>query len=253
MPQRSQQINQLRKRTWRGLGSVFFTVTTVVLSPLLVVQGITARRSVPRLPEPPGAREGTTGAGPPLKLLILGDSAAAGVGASHQDLGLLGQVIVRLKKNFTVTWKLQARNGNTTSTILGLLEAEEPQSFDVVVTSLGVNDVTSLVGTRQWRHQQSRLRAVLNQKFRVQTLIVSGLPPLHAFPALPQPLRWCLGTRATQFNHDLEHDIARDRNAIFLNLRFAVDPSLMATDGFHPGPGIYAEWAARIAALIAEP
>ena len=223
---------------------------TLALSPLLLVQGIATRRSVPKLPEPPGPREGETGDGPPLRLLILGDSAAAGVGAIHQDQALLGQVITRLSGSFRVQWVLEAKNGNKTSTMLNWLEAQPPRQFDVAVTSLGVNDVTSMVGARKWRRQQAELRRLLKQKFGVRKLIISGLPPMHGFPALPQPLRWCLGARATQFNYDLESDAAAEDGVFFVDLRFTADTSLMATDGFHPGPEVYAEWGSRVAAVV---
>ncbi|MDH3952646.1 MAG: SGNH/GDSL hydrolase family protein, partial [Gammaproteobacteria bacterium] len=61
-----------------------------------MAQGIWTNLRVPTLPEPPGAREGSAGKGPPLKLLVVGDSAAAGVGVSRQDEALLGQVVSRL-------------------------------------------------------------------------------------------------------------------------------------------------------------
>ncbi|MGB5256221.1 MAG: SGNH/GDSL hydrolase family protein [Woeseiaceae bacterium] len=223
-----------------------------MLSPLLLVQGLATRRATPRLPEPSGERDGTKGDGPPLRVLIIGDSAAAGVGASHQDEALLGQIVSRLADEFEVTWSLRARTGNKTATVLELLDSQPAQRFDVAVTSLGVNDVTGLVGRGRWRRQQAELRATLKAKFGVDTLLVSGLPPLHGFPALPQPLRWILGARATQLNRDLERDIASDDSATFLDLRFTADTTLMASDGFHPGPGVYARWAERVAALVRE-
>lgn len=221
-----------------------------MLSPLLLLQGMATRRLTPKLAEPPGERDGTRGEGAPLRLLILGDSAAAGVGASHQDEALLGQVVSRLASEFKVTWRLRARTGNTTARTLQLLDAEPPQRFDVAITSLGVNDVTGLVSRNRWRRQQAELRAILKEKFGVDSLLISGLPPLHGFPALPQPLRWILGSRATQFNRDLEIDVDLDEVASFLDLRFTADTTLMASDGFHPGPRIYAEWGARVAALV---
>ena len=235
-----------------GFESGFHLLASLALSPILIAQGLVTRRRVPKLPEPPGNREGVIGDGSPLRLLILGDSAAAGVGAPHQDQALLGQIVLRLADKFRVTWRLQARNGNTTATILELLKAQPAQSYDVAVTSLGVNDVTSLVGRNHWRRQQAELRTILKQKFGIGLVIVSGLPPLHGFPALPQPLRWCLGTRATQFDRYLEADVVADGIATFLDLRFTSDTSLMASDGFHPGPGIYSEWAGRVVALIAK-
>ena len=188
-----------------------------------------------------------------MRLLILGDSAAAGVGATHQDQALLGQVVSRLVSQYRVSWALRAKTGNTTASILQWLDAQPAQPFDVAVTSLGVNDVTGMVRLSKWRRQQFELRETLKSKFKVKTLLVSGLPPLHGFPALPQPLRWVLGARATRFNDDLRQDIAADGAATFLDLRFTVDTTLIASDGFHPGPGIYAEWGARVAAKVSEP
>lgn len=245
--------NGKRAGYWRRFEPGLVVLTGTVLAPVLFAQGLMTRRTVPKLPEPPGARDGTAGNGPALRLLVLGDSAAAGVGASHQDEALLGQVVSRLVNDFRVTWALRAKTGNTTASILQWLDTQPAEHFDVAVVSLGVNDVTGLVGRDRWRSQQAELRSVLRDKFGIHTLLVSGLPPLHGFPALPQPLRWVIGARATQFNDDLRRDIAGAEAARFLDLRFTADTTLMASDGFHPGPGVYAQWAERVAALIPRP
>ncbi|MCC6374061.1 MAG: SGNH/GDSL hydrolase family protein, partial [Moraxellaceae bacterium] len=78
----------------------------VALAPLLLTQGMYVRRVTPKLPEPQGARVGVTGTGKPLRLLIVGDSAAAGVGAAHQNDALLGQLVAALATEFEVSWCL---------------------------------------------------------------------------------------------------------------------------------------------------
>ena len=62
---------------------MLYEIRTALLAPLIVPQGLWVRATIPLLQEPPGERQGTSGDGPPLRLLILGDSAAAGVGTSH--------------------------------------------------------------------------------------------------------------------------------------------------------------------------
>ena len=224
----------------------------MALAPILVAQGVWVRSTVPVLPEPPGDRQGEAGNGEVLRLLIAGDSAAAGVGAAHQREALLGQTVSRLELRFRVTWDLQAQSGDTTQDTLDRLEALEPRRYDVAVTSLGVNDAISMTTRRDWRRRQARLRELLRDKFGVSIVIVSGLPPMHAFPALPQPLRWHLGSRATEFDRDLRAEIATDGRAEFIDLRFEADISLAASDGFHPGPGVYSLWADRVATIILE-
>ena len=60
-------------------------LAAIGLAPLLILQGLYVRRVTPKLPEPLGKRSGVHGTGPRLRLLILGDSAAAGVGVSTQS------------------------------------------------------------------------------------------------------------------------------------------------------------------------
>jgi lysophospholipase L1-like esterase len=220
-----------------------FTITTIALAPLLWLQGTRTRRRTPRLPEPDGARSGIVGTGPDLRLLIVGDSAAAGVGAAHQDEALLGQLLALLRPHYRVQWRLLAETGTRTDDWLGRLAVLPGERWDVVLTSLGVNDVTALVPLDRWLRQQARLRRLLRERFGVSRLLISGLPPLHGFPALPQPLRWHLGGRATQFDRALRRALAAEPDCHYLDLRFAEDLSLMAADGFHPGPGVYREWA----------
>jgi hypothetical protein len=42
---------------------------------------------------------------------------------------------------------------------------------------------------------------------------LSGLPPMHRFPALPQPLRWYIGSRARDFDRALAADPVSDSAA----------------------------------------
>ena len=59
-------------------------LATAVLFPILIPQGLYVSITVPRLPEPTGERVGEVGHGSPLRLLIVGDSSAAGVGVATQ-------------------------------------------------------------------------------------------------------------------------------------------------------------------------
>lgn len=227
-----------------------YLLRTIALAPVIVPQGIWTNLRVPTLPEPPGARQGSAGDGPPLRILIVGDSAAAGVGVSRQEDALLGQVVSRLAGRFRVEFDLQAKTGFTTADILRRLEDMPAGNYDVALTSLGVNDVLALSGRSKWLARQKRLRDLLREKFGVRLLVISGLPPLHSFPALPQPLRWHLGGRATRFNEELAAAVAGEADVRLVNLRFEADAGMMASDGFHPGAPIYAEWAERAVSTV---
>ena len=119
------------------------------LAPILAAQAIGVRRRARFLPEPPGPRQGTAGDGPRLRLLMIGDSSAAGVGAATQETALAGRLVADLSRDHRVEWRLLATTGATTrDTLLRLSTTPLPQC-DVVVSALGVNDTTRARSARR--------------------------------------------------------------------------------------------------------
>ncbi len=239
----------------RYVASLAGGAAAAALGPVLLAQGMYVRKTGPKLPEPPGARESAVGEGSPLRLLILGDSAAAGVGAASQSEALSGQVASRLGSTFRVSWRLLAGTGYTTRAILRLLEEEPPAPFDVVLASLGVNDVTSGRALGTWLHDLSRLASLLRETFSVRHILLSGLPPVGKFPSLPQPLRWWLGRRAERFDEALERWAVAQPGCDYMGIRPGGEVQVagvhqMASDGFHPGPEVYALWGEAASRLI---
>lgn len=226
-------------------------LATFGLGPVLFWQGRCVRqRLTPQLPEPAGLRQGVVGSGLPLRLLIAGDSAAAGVGASTQDEALSGQLVGALAPHFNISWKLIAKTGHTTPEALASLEQAPAEPFDVAVISLGVNDLTEGCAIPTWLSHQARLVQLLKHKFQTRCILLSGLPPMRAFPALPQPLRWYLGMQATRFNAALSRWALGNGDAEFCPAIFPEDLRLMASDGFHPGAAAYSFWGRHLADRI---
>lgn len=222
-----------------------------MLGPVLLVQGRRVRRETPVLPEPAGPREGVAGEGPLLRLLVLGDSAGAGVGAATQDEALAGRIVSRLAGTHRIVWRVVARTGATSASTIRHLERHEPFATDVVVTSLGVNDVTGDVGVAKFLVLQATLHELLRNKFGARLVLASGLPPMGRFPALPQPLRWYLGERARELDRALADWLAGSDGAQHVPFQGEVDLAHMASDGFHPGPAVYEAWGEAAARRIA--
>ncbi|SDJ54215.1 Lysophospholipase L1 [Ferrimonas sediminum] len=227
-----------------------YLLATTVLWPLLLYQGIQVRRNIVRLPEARGRRRGELGQGRPLRILVLGDSAAAGVGVDQQQRALSGQLMAQLQDQYQLQWRLIARSGLTTAKMLRYMSKRRAEPFDVVVTSLGVNDVTRGVSRRRWLQQQQTLVALLRDKYQCKQVIVSAMPPLGQFPALPQPLRWTLGQHALSLDSSLKHWLAQQSDCNRIEFSQALRSEVMAADGFHPGAPVYQHWADLVAACI---
>ena len=67
-------------------------VAMIPVAPLLLLQGRRLKRNSPRLPDAAAPWHGTIAGPRPLRLLVLGDSTAAGVGAPTQDDALAGNL-----------------------------------------------------------------------------------------------------------------------------------------------------------------
>ena len=215
----------------------------IILMPVLLGQAFFVRGQAGRLPEPIGDKVGVRGQGPKLRLLIVGDSSAAGVGVKDQSDALLGQLCQRLGQRFEVHFRLVAQNGAKTSDALRWLHELPAAQYDVAVCALGINDVTKLTTRSRFQMQQAALMDSLTNDHQAKLILVSDVPPIGQFPLLSNPLRWVLSRQGKRFSRVLRNLIAMKDRAQLLEFDMSLDPSAMADDGFHPGAAAYAHWA----------
>ncbi len=223
---------------------------SLALLPLILPQGLYVKLRAAQMDEAAGPRAGTAGQGRPLRILILGDSSAAGVGVATQSDALTGHLVAALATDFTVSWKLCARIGATTASITELLKTLPVESFDVALTALGVNDVKNGHSLSSYLRNTASLYECLTARFGVQLICVSGMPPVADFPLLPQPLKWALHHRSQLFDAAHRDLIADMKHVAYLQGPTRLDPADMAADGFHPGAAIYREWGRLAADLL---
>ena len=232
---------------------MFLKISTVALIPALLIQGYRVKKNTLRLPEAIGIRYGKVGQGKPLSILILGDSAAAGVGVETQSDALLGAVLDELKQDFEISYQLEAKTGDTTLQVLERTHLLESHDFDVVITSVGVNDVTKLSSPRKWIQQQQEFYKTIEEKFTPKLVLVTGVPPMNLFPALPNPLGWLFGQYSSEMNQKLAQFVKSKSNYQLIQFDLAHFKALnleMAEDGFHPSKEIYQLWASELVKKI---
>ncbi|MGM9483582.1 SGNH/GDSL hydrolase family protein [Roseateles sp. NT4] len=227
-------------------------VAKLLLGPLLLWQGRRVRATALRLPEAAGPRAAS---GSALRLLIVGDSSAAGVGARHQDEALAGRLAQALATRLgqSVGWQVIATSGHRSEEALAAFEAAEVTPADVLITSLGVNDVVDQIAPAQALAALDRIHALATERAGVRLSVHCAAPPMQEFPLLPQPLRWFFGRQAARFNAALMSSVAGQSQRHVLQMPESMQrnaAALMAEDGFHPGPPGYALWAEAIADQI---
>lgn len=218
--------------------------------PVAAAEGLWLRRSALRLPEASGARRGVAGSGPGLHLLALGDSIIAGVGTGTMDRSLPVQFANALAgiRGCAVHWRAEGANGADITDLracIGNLPGD--CEADLILISIGVNDVTGLSSIRHWRNQLEWLADDIRIRWPQAGVVFAGLPPMGHFPLPPQPLRFTLGHRAATLDA-IAHDIIA-KQAGMLHVPTDISPleHEFCEDGFHPSAKSCAFWASVLA------
>ena len=180
----------------------------------------------------------------------LGDSVTAGDGLRGPD----ETVTARLAERLDASWVVRARSGLTSRGIARLLErqvaADDVAAADVVVVSVGVNDLLRLKPLVLWRRD---LSVLLNRVTSLTSgrVVLLGMPPVRAFPRLPRAVAVPLGARAARMDR-VGVDVARRYGVLHLPLPSTLlEPAgAFADDGFHPSAQSHDVLARLIAELL---
>ena len=221
-----------------------------VIFPFLIPQALYVRRTAPRFDAASGPLEGLIGDGKPMRLLAIGDSIVAGVGASTLSKALVGQTARALAASHgsRVSWQALGVSGYDSTKILERLLPKMPcDALDYIIVSVGVNDITGLTSIRRWRLNLSLLLSSLHAHSPNAVVAIAGMPPLHGFPLLPQPLRAVFGMRGRTFDDVAIKVVEEHPNSLHVPLDFEPDPKGFAADGYHPSEESYVEFGQRMA------
>jgi lysophospholipase L1-like esterase len=190
--------------------------------------------------------------GPPIRVTWLGDSTAAGVGASGPPTALSHAVALLGGGAVSITSLAVsgARVADVVHDQLRRLPARDP---DLIFISVGANDAVHLTSRRSFRRLYGELLASLPPQSRVVAL---GVPDMGAVTRFAQPLRAIVGWRGRAIDDDVRHR-AEVAGATYVDIAAATGPSFrrdphryFAVDHFHPSDAGYALWAEAVVAEI---
>lgn len=236
--------------------SLVWTVCMFLL-PVLLIQAFWARRRVLRLPEADQPNQGHFGiegveGGSHFSILGLGDSVIAGVGCQSLDESITARLAECLHemRGLNVKWEASGANGARLEDVLKQIpQLANDLKPDLLVVSVGVNDVTHLTSLLKWQLQVTRLIAELKEKFAAR-IVLLGVPPMNLFTGLPQPLRFTLGIRAAMLDIALKRSGELLDDVSWVSPPLATDDDSLAEDGYHPSAKACKEMARQIETVI---
>ncbi|MGW0038818.1 SGNH/GDSL hydrolase family protein [Gordonia sp. NPDC003376] len=227
-------------------------------TPVALVQGLRARKTVVRLPQAVGDHDviGDDRDGRVTRLVVLGDSLAGGVGVDHHRDTLAGGVARRLaaRVDGPVEWHVYAQTGFTAREAITLIDPEALSAADVVVVSVGANDAKNMVRSQQWRIDLTTLMdAVVDGAADAAQIVLLPVPILDMCPALPGTLAAALGRRAARFDAVADEVAARNGRIRRFDRFIPPGDDLFAADGFHPSESFHGIYAGLIDSVLTTP
>lgn len=189
----------------------------------------------------------TFGSGKPLVYAVLGDSTAVGQGGSYED-GIARASAQHLAENHLVTLQNFAISG---AQVGDVLSHQVPQAIeikpDIVLLSMGANDVTHLTPIERVRSDTAQIISELRRANPGIRVVITGAPAMGTVPRFPEPLRSLAGLRADQMNR-MFIALAETESIVFAPVaretgpQFDKNPGLFAPDKFHPNTAGYITW-----------
>lgn len=223
---------------------------------LLQAEVQVAKRVIGDGPGVPQKHEGTYGAGfgEAHRILVLGDSTAAGVGASRPDeaIGAIVATGVAALSGRPVELRNASRSGATSPQLLGQLERalRDMPDPEVAIIIIGANDV------KERLDRAVSVRALSETVTRLASggtaVIVGTCPDLGTVRPIPQPLRalvqrWSRDLAAAQTVAVVEAGGRTVSTGDLLGPTFRESPAQMfSADGLHPSSAGYARAAAAL-------
>jgi lysophospholipase L1-like esterase len=218
-------------------------------APFLYLQGQYARRKIGRLPDAQGDVAGRFGSDEiAVKLLVIGESTAAGVGARTHEAALAGQFARFLSRKIgkTVNWHVIGKSGITVrETIHELVPKIPDESFDYILVALCGNEVLKLRSPRNFRRDMLEFLGILREKNPDAVVFITNAPAIRLSPVLPQPIKFILGHLSALHDKNIREFTAPMAKILYFPQPTEVVEDFFA-DGIHPSEKGYTLWSERM-------
>lgn len=187
-----------------------------------------------------------------MRLCLLGDSIAAGVGSTRREDTLGPLLADRLRRaGHQVDLDVRAVPGARSADLRAQVRATG--AVDVAVIVIGANDLTRFVPAQVGAQQLHD--AVADLRAKGAEVVVATAPDLSIVSHVPPALRDVVSAASRQYAQAQQQAVIRAGGVVAhveraVTPRFATDPSLFAADRFHPSSAGYRAIAEALAPAV---
>ena len=194
----------------------------------------------------------------PLRLVVVGDSTGAGIGASRTESTVGGRLAVTVAEaaQRAVSLRNVAVSGARARDLADQLDAALELEPEVVVVLIGANDVTHLTTLGSVRRDLGD--AVRRARGAGARVVVGTCPDMGGATVFPHPLRELAAWRGRAVAKS-ERSAVRTAGGTAVDLAAETGPAfrarpevMLSVDRFHPSDAGYALWADSLAPATVE-
>ena len=212
-----------------------YTLFQLRLYPMLPYLAWQASSVKKRFPLPPAQSERLILGNGPDQYLILGESTAAGVGASDQSQTLAGKFYQALGPEIQVY--NFGKNGIRTGECLPYFRKDLEQlagEKEGILLFLGANDSFKLTHPKRFKQQLQELIGYLEHRFQPSWIYLADIPPVHLFPAFPKTLQSYLKIQRRYLTSEMQNLASANPILYYQTLHLDLEPDFFSQDLIHP-------------------
>lgn len=199
--------------------------------------------------EPSGSVDGPD----PMRIVVLGESNAIGLGVTRHELGMAGHLARLLagRNSRGVLWSAIGKPGlriHDAWEVIGDNHAGIAHA-DVVVLMTGISDTLSLTSRATWSaHMTDTLDLLTEVMPKTARVLITRIPPMDNAGSVSRLARFAAGRQARLFNSLTATLISERKRCSLVDFPSSLAEELWVPEGRQsPYVGMYSAWAASVA------
>ena len=190
----------------------------------------------------------------PLRLLVLGDSIAYGIGALRPGDTLGPRLAAELTADgFDVELRVLAVPGAVSADLAAQVRRAEPFDADLAVVVIGANDLARFLPPEP--AAAALARAVTALRARGTDVVAVPAPDMSTVPFVPAQFRPLVRAACAQLQHRQAAVVEAAGGSVAgvaaeVAGAFGADPAMFSADRFHPSSAGYARIAAALVPTV---
>jgi hypothetical protein len=200
---------------------------------------------------------GTVDGPDPLRVVVLGEANAVGLGVTRHELGMAGHLarLLAARTERGVEWSAIGRPGLRIHDAWEIIgdNHEAIANADVIALMIGIGDTLSLTTRSTWTvHMTDTLDLLTEVAPKTARILVIRIPPMDNAGSVSKLARFAAGRQARLFNRITDGIVSNTRRCETVLFPASLTSSLWVPEGRQsPYVGMYSAWAASAAAVYA--